>query len=312
MYVRNKQHRYYEPGAEGWKWWDYWPEIDEDGRIVLVMIVDDEEEYQWRKQQSYVYLWRPEEIDDDDEEEDLTPECFAKLDKEDKKHCGNSDSRQDCHVVEEIVEEDPDMADDDQEDELENQLKALAKKRQKEREEQKMDQERGNMETMWCVGNFDRVEKPEDLEPRSGISINAPSPDGRCDCCGRHIRELTPFGGPGDPLAGDFSGALLVKKYRRHGPYDEEAMNATDEAQKRYKAAGYADSLEWMRAKYGEEKGEQLYFAASAYDLIGKSWECRDCAVLDSEEYFERRRIRLQEEQKQEQAARQSEESDPR
>ena len=40
------------------------------------------------------------------------------------------------------------------------------------------------------------------------------SDDNRCDCCGRHVRELKPFGGPGDPLVGDFTGKYLVKHYR--------------------------------------------------------------------------------------------------
>jgi hypothetical protein len=35
-----------------------------------------------------------------------------------------------------------------------------------------------------------------------------------CDCCNRHISELKPFGGSGDPLRGDFSEELLVKRYR--------------------------------------------------------------------------------------------------
>jgi len=46
------------------------------------------------------------------------------------------------------------------------------------------------------------------------IWINPPPVDNRCECCGRNISELKPFGGPGDPLVGDFSGALLVKHAR--------------------------------------------------------------------------------------------------
>lgn len=47
------------------------------------------------------------------------------------------------------------------------------------------------------------------------IWINPPPADNRCECCGsRHISELKPFGGPGDPLVGDFSGAFLVKHAR--------------------------------------------------------------------------------------------------
>jgi hypothetical protein len=35
-----------------------------------------------------------------------------------------------------------------------------------------------------------------------------------CDVCGRPTATLRPFGGPGDPLVGDFSGCRLVKMYR--------------------------------------------------------------------------------------------------
>jgi hypothetical protein len=38
--------------------------------------------------------------------------------------------------------------------------------------------------------------------------------DRRCHCCGRHVSELVPYGGPDDPLIGDYTGALLVKQCR--------------------------------------------------------------------------------------------------
>jgi hypothetical protein len=46
------------------------------------------------------------------------------------------------------------------------------------------------------------------------IQINPPPSDERCEGCGRHVSEIKPFGRPGDPLVGDFSGALLVKHFR--------------------------------------------------------------------------------------------------
>ena len=49
--------------------------------------------------------------------------------------------------------------------------------------------------------------------------INPPPKDGKCTICGRHVRELEAFGGPGDPLVGDFSGAKLVKNFRWDYPY---------------------------------------------------------------------------------------------
>ena len=48
--------------------------------------------------------------------------------------------------------------------------------------------------------------------------INPPPEDGKCMICGRHVRERKAFGGPGDPLVGDFSGAKLVKQFREELP----------------------------------------------------------------------------------------------
>ena len=56
------------------------------------------------------------------------------------------------------------------------------------------------------------ISNEKDLKIKARININPTPKDGRCDCCGRHISELTPFGKAGDPLVGDFDGELLVKK----------------------------------------------------------------------------------------------------
>jgi len=48
------------------------------------------------------------------------------------------------------------------------------------------------------------------------ILINPPPGNGRCECCGKHVTELKPFGKAGDPLLGDFNGALLVKTFREN------------------------------------------------------------------------------------------------
>ena len=41
-----------------------------------------------------------------------------------------------------------------------------------------------------------------------------PADNRRCYICDRHVDELESFGGPGNPLVGDFSGAKLVKTWR--------------------------------------------------------------------------------------------------
>ncbi len=138
------------------------------------------------------------------------------------------------------------------------------------------------------IGTFDRIKNEDDLKPKPGININPPPKEGRCDCCGRHISELKPFGGPGDPLVGNFTGAFLVKGYRSDGIYDEEAETVCKEAQRCYEADGFNDPLDWMIDKYGREEAIGMDCAVQAYGSVGSSWECRDCMVLDMDEYFKK------------------------
>lgn len=119
------------------------------------------------------------------------------------------------------------------------------------------------------------------------IRINSPPSDGKCDVCKRHISELKPFGGVGDPLVGKFNGVLLLKGFRRFAPYNEKAENAVAEAINRYADDGYKDPLEWMKSKFGKKEGEKLYYWSEAYHQNFASWECRECCSLDTNEYFE-------------------------
>ena len=140
------------------------------------------------------------------------------------------------------------------------------------------------------IVSFDSISSEEDLYLKPRININPPPADGRCNCCGRHVSELEPFGKAGDPFVGDFEGALLIKKFRRLGPYNEEAEKALFEADKFLSDAGRKgeDPKHWMLKVYGKEKGEKLYWSGIASCQTGSSWECRDCAVLDEDEYFEK------------------------
>lgn len=144
------------------------------------------------------------------------------------------------------------------------------------------------------------ISKEEDLKGSGCIPLNPPSDDRRCDVCGKHISELKPFGGPGDPLVGDFSGALLVGRYRRMAPYDEAAEKAWKEAWKEaeevWKERGSELLSEnpnqdyflgWFIGKYGREKGINFYSWEEIYCAVSKSWECRDCTILDEYEHFE-------------------------
>jgi hypothetical protein len=168
------------------------------------------------------------------------------------------------------------------------------------------------------------ISREEDLNPRARIIVNGPPSDGRCEVCGRHMSELTPFGGPGDPLVGDFTGELLVKTFRWDFPPNVEADKAWDEAVKACKEAGKSGDrfedliawegegfghippenieayeklaedetkwlLSWFIDRYGEEKGERIYYYNEHRPGTSKSWECRDCIVLDGDEYFQKR-----------------------
>ena len=133
------------------------------------------------------------------------------------------------------------------------------------------------------------ISSEKDLIDKERININPPPDDFCCDSCGRHISELTPFGKAGDPLVGDFDGELLVKKWRPAGPYNEQAEKAFKHVGKILEEEGCAgeDPEDWMIKIYGKEKGQQYLLAVYAYGCVGSSWECRECIVLDADEYFE-------------------------
>jgi len=138
------------------------------------------------------------------------------------------------------------------------------------------------------VSSLGSISGHVDLNAIHGISINPPPADGECQVCGRPLEKLKPFGKAGDPLVGDFGGELLVKIWRPEGPYDEEAVKAFDEAEKRYSEEGFKRPMDWMIQKFGKKKADELSFSAQLYGQIGSSWECRDCIVLDDQEIWQR------------------------
>jgi hypothetical protein len=136
------------------------------------------------------------------------------------------------------------------------------------------------------------IESEADLNLRPGVNINPPPRDGKCQCCGRHISELKPYGKAGDPLLGDFGGGLLVKRWRHEGPFDEAAESAMEEALRCYKDEGFEYASDWLMSKYGRERGDELAFRAQLHGSIRSSWECRECIVLDEDENFAKMRER--------------------
>lgn len=108
------------------------------------------------------------------------------------------------------------------------------------------------------------------------LSINPPPEDRCCEVCGRNVSELKPFGKEGDPLVGNFEGALLVKTFRCLCPKDmiaEEKLNNLNSEQA-------WDDLE----KNDKQEWERIGFYAQLRSTVGASWECRDCIVLDEDD----------------------------
>jgi hypothetical protein len=111
--------------------------------------------------------------------------------------------------------------------------------------------------------------------------------DHRCDCCGKHVSELIPYGGPGDPLQGDHTGMLLVRQYRPMFDTRKEEK-AFQEAQKRYEEDGFKDPEQWLINKYGKERAKEIH-EREGVGYTTKSFECRDCAGTIEDIYFARR-----------------------
>jgi hypothetical protein len=137
-----------------------------------------------------------------------------------------------------------------------------------------------------------------DLIPKRGrLNINPPPSDGRCDCCGRHLSQLKPYGKAGDPLVGDFENALLVKTWVAECGPDEELGNLLEEYFgdcKNEEDGKQADAI--FIQEHGKEKLDELEDYSMLRGAIHSIWLCRDCMILDRPELYERldarRRIR--------------------
>jgi hypothetical protein len=113
-----------------------------------------------------------------------------------------------------------------------------------------------------------------------------PPRDACCDCCGRSVKELKPFGKAGDPLVGDFDGALLVKMFRSMECLDIEPLRDKDgRVLNPYEKEDEKIAYE----RYGKEHMEGYYLAEQLNDTVESSWECRDCILLDGKEFYDKR-----------------------
>ena len=113
-----------------------------------------------------------------------------------------------------------------------------------------------------------------------------PPENHRCDCCGKHVSEIIPYGGMGDPLLHDYSGLLLLKRYRPMFDTRKEYA-ALKEAEMSFQKDGMKDPEEWLVAKYGREEAERI-LDFGVGDDFDKSWECRDCMFISNGEFFDK------------------------
>ena len=139
-------------------------------------------------------------------------------------------------------------------------------------------------------GSLGSISSEEDLTLRPWLfNINPPPSDGKCKCCRRHISELKPYGGAGDPLVGDFYGELLVKTWMPMYPSIED----DDRLYEKYfgnchTQEDHAKARDVIVRDLGEEEAERILLSTSATDTVEAVWLCRDCLVLDLDEYIEK------------------------
>jgi len=128
---------------------------------------------------------------------------------------------------------------------------------------------------------------------KARVYINPPPSDAKCECCGKHISELKPFGKAGDPLVGDFNGQLLIKTFRTMGYATKEDQKKIDLIDSIYKEEMdkkiTSEELDKkLKENFSPKELERFNFLSQIVSTVGASWECRDCIILDTEEYFKK------------------------
>ena len=120
--------------------------------------------------------------------------------------------------------------------------------------------------------------------------FDSEDPPEMCDCCRKLLGELKPFT-EGDPVMDHFNGKLLARRYRPDATPTEESNKIMDEFFGN--CITYEDCAKAQRGliqKYGMEEGYKLWTFAFFLDgLFKDSWECRNCIVLDTHQYLEKK-----------------------
>jgi hypothetical protein len=110
-----------------------------------------------------------------------------------------------------------------------------------------------------------------------------------CDCCGKHLDKLKPFNKSGHRLLGEFGDALLIRRMRPYALPDKEADDLFEKFEQiRNTGANVEKAWDKLIQKYDEINVKQLQLIHQASVTFHLRWECRDCAFLDDEGYFEK------------------------
>lgn len=111
----------------------------------------------------------------------------------------------------------------------------------------------------------------------------------RCVKLAKYLGELKPFTEE-DPVMDYFNGKLLARRYRPDAPPTEEVNKIMGEFFG--DCMTYEDCAKAQRKliqKYGMEEGYKLWTFVFYLDgSFQSSWECKECIVLDTAQYFEK------------------------
>jgi hypothetical protein len=147
------------------------------------------------------------------------------------------------------------------------------------------------------IVSFISISGEGDLKLKSIINTNPPPVDETCDCCGRHISEVKPFGKAGDPLVGDFKGALLITKCRSIVPFDEQMDKIANKFLKNCKTKDECiRAEERLVEELGEKEAKRITIYYSGYGMGEKFREYKDCAILDDKKFYDRMNQRFMQE----------------
>lgn len=115
------------------------------------------------------------------------------------------------------------------------------------------------------------------------LHINPSPQDRKCECCKKHMNDIKPFGKEGDPLVGNFEGVKLLKNFRVMLPRSMVKYDID-----KYMNNDVFDEEKFIKEN-GKEELERFWMAEQLSSTIEASWECRDCFILNENDYYKKR-----------------------